>query len=396
MYCKKSVLLSLVQERAYRKTLKAFFYIHGGIKAREDLVLLSFLSLILFLTKLFIEVRKMKRNWGVTYLLAIILLLATACGNSSTSTKEDGSKSQPIKIGFSALPSWYLWHLVEEKGFFKKHGVDVELVWFPVYADSLSALNTGKIDANSQALIDTISPLEKGVDLKVVFITDNSLGGDGLVATKDIKTVADLKGKKVGTEIGTIEHFFMLTALKEAGLSESDVKFTNLTVQDAGNSFIAGKLDAAGLWEPFLSMAVEKGKGHKLVTSADFPGLIADVFVAREEVLNTRKEDIQKIVAAWFDAVNYFSNHYDESIQLIAEQAGISKEELDAGMKGFKLFSPEENIRAFQEGNTYQSIYYTARKNAEFLKELGFIQEIPDLDQLVDQTFINEEIRRNK
>ncbi|MBB5323245.1 NitT/TauT family transport system substrate-binding protein [Anoxybacillus tepidamans] len=339
----------------------------------------------------------MKKNLRTLFLLLVIMLLTAACGNSSTNTKENANeKSQPIKIGFSALPSWYLWHLVEEKGFFKKHGVNVELVWFPVYADSLSALNTGKIDANSQALIDTLSPLEKGLDLKVVFITDNSLGGDGLVATKDIKTVADLKGKKIGTEIGTIEHFFMLTALKEAGLSESDVNFTNLTVQDAGNSFIAGNLDAAGLWEPFLSMAVEKGKGHKLVTSADFPGLISDVFVVRGDVVNNRKEDIQKIVAAWFDAVDYFSKNYDESIQLIAEKAGISKEELAAGMEGFKLFSPEESLEAFKEGNTYQSIYYTAQKNAEFLKDLGFIKKIPDLSRFVDPAFIKEEVAKTK
>ncbi|WP_339194272.1 ABC transporter substrate-binding protein [Aeribacillus sp. FSL W8-0870] len=339
-----------------------------------------------------------KKKLPLLVLSIIFCLLLAACGSKSANETSDGNKSkkEPIKIGFSALPSWYLWHLVEKKGFFEKHGVDVELVWFPVYADSLSALNTGEIDGNSQALLDSISPLEKGIDLKAVFITDNSLGGDGLVASNDIRSIKDLKGKKVGTEIGTIEHFFLLTALHEAGLKESDVKFTNLSVQDAGNSFIAGKLDAAGLWEPFLSMAVNKGKGHKLVTSADFPGLISDLFVVRGDVAKERKEDVQKIVAAWFDAVDYLSQNYDQSIQLIADEAGISKEELDVGMKGFKLFSPEESLNAFKEGDNYQSFYYTAEKNAEFLKELGFIKDIPDFSSFVDTSFIKAEIERAK
>ena len=199
-------------------------------------------------------------------ILSVVVLILSACGGSA---KEAGSskKGEPFKLGFSALPSWYLWYLVEEKGFFKKHGVDVELVWFPVYADSLSALNTGEIDGNSQALLDTITPLDKGIDLKTAFITDNSNGGDGLVTSDNIKSVKDLKGKRIGTEIGTIEHFFMLTALKDAGLKESDVNFTNLSISDAGNAFLAGNLDGAGLWEPFLSKAVEKKNTHKLVTS---------------------------------------------------------------------------------------------------------------------------------
>jgi len=328
----------------------------------------------------------MKKHLNILLSVLFVFLLA-ACGNSSEEASGDSSKSEPIKIGFSALPSWYLWHLVEEKGFFEKHRVEVELVYFPVYADSLSALNTGEIDGNSQALIDTIAPLENGIELKSVFITDNSNGGDGLVATKDIQSVEDLKGKKVGTEIGTIEHFFMLTALEQAGLKESDVNFTNLTVQDAGTTFIAGNLDAAGLWEPFLSTAESEGNGHKLITSAEFPGLIADLFVVRKEIAENRQEDLEKITAAWFEAVNYYSENEEESPEIIAEAAGITVDELAIGMEGFELFTPEQNVAAFERSDSYKSIEYTAEENAKFLQKLEFIKEIPDMTLLLDPSF---------
>ena len=69
------------------------------------------------------------------------------------------AKAAPIKIGYSDWPGWVAWQIAKEKDLFKKHGVEVELVWFPIYTDSLTALNTGKIDANCSAWCDVIAEL---------------------------------------------------------------------------------------------------------------------------------------------------------------------------------------------------------------------------------------------
>ena len=337
----------------------------------------------------------MKKRW-LSILVGLVALVLAACGDQKENIEESSAKGKPIKIGFSALPSWYVWHLVEEKGFFEKHGVDVELVWFPVYADSLSALNTGEIDANSQAMFDTIAPLSNGIDLTTAFIMDNSNGGDGLIVDSKFQSVEDLKGKVIGTEVGTIAHFFLLTALQDAGLEEKDIQFTNLAVQDAGTAFVAGNLDAASLWEPFLSIAESEGAGKKLVTSADYEGLIADTLVFQSDVATTRAGEVKKIVAAWFDAVDYLQRNYDESVEIIAEAAGIAEEEMRVGLEGFKFFSIEDNEHALVEVEDYTSIHYTIRKNAEFLKELGYIKEIPDFTKFIDTQFIESELARVK
>ena len=101
--------------------------------------------------------------------------------------------AEPIKIGYSDWPGWTAWEIAKEKGFFKKHGVDVKLVWFPIYTDSLTALNTGKLDANCQTWSDTIPPLAEGIKLKVVLANDNSAGNDGFVSKKEFKTIKSLK-----------------------------------------------------------------------------------------------------------------------------------------------------------------------------------------------------------
>lgn len=118
---------------------------------------------------------------GFFIIMLVVAWMLSGCGHSSSPAGASGGETkEPIKIGFSALPTWYMWYLVEEKGFFEKHGVDVELVYFPVYGDSVSALSTGEVDGNSQTLLDSMAPLSNGISLKAVLVTDNSHGGDGL------------------------------------------------------------------------------------------------------------------------------------------------------------------------------------------------------------------------
>ncbi|UJF32251.1 ABC transporter substrate-binding protein [Paenibacillus hexagrammi] len=334
----------------------------------------------------------MKKSW-VSLMLALVLMgsVLSGCGGSkeaATTAKAGGQ--EPIKIALSPWPGWFVWYLVKEKGFFEKNGVNAELVWFPVYSDSLSALASGKVDANSQTLSDTLAPASKGIGLKGVLVNDNSNGGDGVVVKPEIQSLQDLKGKKVATELGTVDHLLMLTSLEKAGLAEKDVAYTNMTVNDAGPAFISGNLDAAVLWEPFLSKALASGKGKLLFSSADTPGLIPDLLVFREEVTKNRPEDVKKIINAWFDALDYWKANPEESLQIMAKAAETPLDEYKAGVNSVKIFQIEDNLKAFQKGDSYTSLAFTSKKTAEFLKGLDMLSSIPDADSFLDGHFVEE------
>ena len=273
-------------------------------------------------------------------MLSVVL---SACGNKDNSKGSD----DPISIALSPWPGWFFWYLVEEKGFFEKHGVNVKLEWFPVYSDSLQALATGKVDANSQTLSDTLPAASKGIKLKAVLVNDNSDGGDAIVSKSDIGSVKDLKGKTVATELGTVDHLLLLTALEQNGLSENDINYVNMTVNDAGPAFIAGNTDASVLWEPFQTKAVKEGKGKVLFSSKETPGLIPDLLVFRESVVQDRSEDVQKIIDAWFEALEYFKANEAESIEMMAKKAETTPEDFKLGFDSIKLFSNEDNVNAF-------------------------------------------------
>ncbi|QHW32148.1 ABC transporter substrate-binding protein [Paenibacillus rhizovicinus] len=329
----------------------------------------------------------MKRSVALLMLIAMLTVLA-GCGSSkeaSTSSSDD-----PITIALSAWPGWFFWYLVDEKGFFDKHGVNVDLKWFPVYSDSLQALATGKVDANSQTLSDTLAPASKGIGLKAVLVNDNSFGGDAIVSKPGIGSIKELKGKTVATELGTVDHLLLLTALAQNGMSEKDVNYVNMTVNDAGPAFISGKTDASVLWEPFQTTAVKEGKGKILFSSKDTPGLIPDLLVFRDSVVKKRPDDIQKIVDAWFDALNYFKDHQDEAIELMAKHAETTPEDFKLGLSSIKLFTPDDNVKAFSKGEDYSSLTYTAKTTADFLKKLDMVGEIKDFDALFDSRFVEK------
>ncbi|EFM10915.1 aliphatic sulfonates family ABC transporter, periplasmic ligand-binding protein [Paenibacillus curdlanolyticus YK9] len=319
--------------------------------------------------------------------LVFVFTVAAGCGGSSKETAAGGS-DEPITIALSPWPGWYMWYLVEQQGLFEKHGVIVKLEWFPVYSDSLQALATGKVDANSQTLSDTLAPISKGIGLKAVLVNDNSNGGDAIVAKPDIASVKDLKGKTVATELGTVDHLLLLTALDQNGLKESDVNFVNMTVNDAGPAFITGKTDASVLWEPFQTKAVTEGKGKVLFSSKDTPGLIPDLLVFRDSVVKNRKDDVQKIVDAWFEGLEYFKAHPDETIKLLAEKAETTPADFKLGLDSIKLFTREDNVAAFTKRDDYSSLAYTAQKTAEFLQKLDMVDDIDDYSVIFDSSFV--------
>lgn len=328
-----------------------------------------------------------KKKLYIWFIVLSMVLMAGVSGCGKTTEKAN----EKIKIGLSPWPGWYTWYLVEEKGFFKKHGVDVELVWFPVYSDSLQAMNTGKIDGNSQALSDTLAPLAKDIDLRVVLVNDNSAGGDGVVVKPQYKSIKDLQGKKVVTELGTLEHMLLLTALDRNGMTEKDIEFSNMAVNDAGPAFISGNVDAAVLWEPFLSKAVSEGKGVKIFSSKDTPGLIPDLLVMKGSVVDSRREDVQKIIAAWFDALEYWEQNPDEALAIMAKHADTNLDEYKQLVNGTKIFTVNDNINAFEKKDDLTYLGYSGKKMGEFLKSVNMLDMIPDVEKAFDPSFVKEE-----
>lgn len=298
------------------------------------------------------------------------------------------SAKEPLKIGYSDWPGYTSWEIGKVKGIFKKNNVDVELVWFPVYTDSLTAVNTGKLDGNLQTWSDLMAPLAEGIDLKVVQVIDNSFGNDAIVAKPGIESVKDLKGKTVGTELATVDHFMLLKALAMNGMTEKDIKYVNLTVGDAAAAFIAGKIDAAAIWQPWIAQIQREGKGKVIFSSADIPGLVPDIVVLHKKVIDERPEDVQAIVKSYFEIVDFIKTNEDEAVAIMAKVVEQPPAEYKAFLPGTKFFDLDQNLNAFAKRDDDSSLYGSGKTIAEFLKGSDQIKKVPDYGAALEPKFV--------
>jgi len=319
---------------------------------------------------------------------AAALALTAACGSSDSNSSASGGET--VTIGYSAWPGWFPWQVAEQQGMFEKNGVKVELKWFDSYTESLNALATGNIDANSQTLNDTLASVSGGAKQTVVLVNDNSTGNDQIIAAEGIDTVAGLKGKKVAAEQGTVDHYLLLLALEQAGLSASDVQFTPLATDAAAAAFVAGKVDAVGVFAPFTTTALGRKGSKAVATSADFPGAIPDHLVFSSEFVEDRPDDVQSIVKTWFDTVEWVEANKEPANRIMAEKAGVSVADYRSYDGGTRIFSLAENVDAFRSGSTPANLDFQAAKIAEFLVGAGLVDEEPPMDGLLDGRFIEE------
>ncbi len=230
-----------------------------------------------------------------TAIAVVVALIFTACTGGTSATTQP---SAPIKLGFSAWPGWFPWQVAEEAGMFKAAGVTVELVWFEGYLDSLTALATGQLDANSQTLNDTIASVAGGSDQVIVLVNDNSTGNDQIIAAKEIQTIKDLKGKKIAIEEGVVDHFLLLLGLQSAGMTSADVEIVNLETGAAAAAFASGQVAAVGVFAPFTTEALKREGAHTLFSSKDYPGAIPDHLVVSRKLVDERAADFKNLVNA--------------------------------------------------------------------------------------------------
>jgi NitT/TauT family transport system substrate-binding protein len=346
----------------------------------------------------------MKRRSLLSYLIifSLTLTLAVSCGNPASKiektneTTSGSSASADVRLGFSAWPGWFPWQVAQEEGIFKANNISVDLKWFDGYLESISTLTAGQIDANSQTLGDTVSSVSGGADQVVVLVNDNSTGNDKIIVREGINTIADLKGKKVAAEEGTVDHFLLLLGMKKEGLSSQDIEFVPLETGKAAAAFVGEQVDAVAVFAPFTTQALKRPGSKELFSSKDFPGTISDHLVFTRKFVDEHPDRVQSVVNSWFATLNYINANKDKAYEIMAKRAGVTIDEYKEYADGTKIFTIEENLAAFRSGNNMNSLQFAAQEMSKFLTEIGLTKTKPDLSKLFDDRFVKAYAEKNK
>lgn len=215
---------------------------------------------------------------------------------------------------------------------------NIEVKWteFPAGPVLLEGLNVGSIDFGTVGEAPPIFAQAAGADLVYVGNEPPAPASEAIIVPKNstLKTVADLKGKKVGLNKGSNVHYLLVKALEKAGLDYKDIETIFLAPADARAAFERGSLDAWVIWDPFLA-AAEKQLGARVL--ADGTGIVANhqFFLASR----TYAEKNPKIISILLDELDqvdqWSSKNLKEVAAVLTAQTGLDAASVELAAKRY-------------------------------------------------------------
>jgi len=342
------------------------------------------------------------RTKFMALLLGLVLVFGLAACGSSDSDDDGGSGSsgntsvasipdQPepgqINMGIEPWIGYGPWYIAQEKGYFKKNGIDVNITNFANDSQRESAFVSGHTDVSNMPTHAMLLFGSKDVGAKIVLLLDQSTKADAVIAGDDIETIKDLKGKSVAYEEGTTSDILLHYALAQNGMSMDDIKAVPMNASDAGNAVIAGRVDAAVTYEPYISAALDQDPDMNLIyTAGENPGLVSDGLMASDSMINDKPGQVLALVKSWNDAVDFYNQNTDEAQAIITKAVGAKPGSLDTSFDGIKLYDGAENARLLGGAFAKQTMVDVQKAALDS----GYLQDEIDPLSIVDPAFVEK------
>jgi len=328
----------------------------------------------------------MKAATKINFALLAGYLISTTLLFPGCTRHSEQAETETVTIAFQQWVGYGPLYLAREKGFFREEGI--ELVFVDEQLDSArrDAFKQGILDCEAGTIDLLVSKRAQDTPVVAVLVIDHSLGSDGIVATKDIKTVEDLIGKKVAFARDNVGETFISYLFGKKGLSLDDITIVARKPEDAWLAFLNGQTDAAITWQPWLSKAAQRPGGHILISTIDEPDIIIDTLNVREDLVKNRPALVKKLMRVWFKAVNYYKERPIEASEIIAKYYDITAEQYREQITGLKWVDYEKQISADKTAvliKTFNTI-------AEIKLASGRISNKPDADNAINTTLLGE------
>ena len=274
---------------------------------------------------------------------AIALMTGSRAASRTLAPRPAG---RPVRVGLSQWPG-HMALLVGAGGLKTQpgsiaaaEGLDLEIRFIEDAPSKNEALRNGDVDFVWQTVDELPISLgtyrSAGVDVRTFIQIDWSRGGDACIAARDVATVESLYGKKSAMLMFSPDHTVFEFMVNNSRLTPQQItevrRATKFSLDDptyARTLFKQGKVDVACLWEPDVTLALEERPGsHRLFSTADATELVADVLVARQDLLESQPALAEKLARVWFKSVERANLDRAAAANLISTVASRFRDEL--------------------------------------------------------------------
>ncbi len=285
-------------------------------------------------------------------------------------------------------------------GYSKRFGMDVKFVLIEDPAAKLAAFRKGDVDVMWNTVDNWAREAsilaEQNTRARAILMQDWSRGGDGIVSLSSMKSIEDLKGRRIACTQFTPSHFLLLYLLSQSGLSPEDrgaLEKSIIFTQDAPAAaamFKAAQVDAAVTWEPDLSSAVTArgDDAHILVSTSDASNIIADALVARQDIIDQAPETLRDFVHGWFEGIEMIKTDPAASYAVVGKALKLDSDTVSGMLSGLKLTPYADNAQFF--GLTGGKAHYETLFDTAFViwRKKGLVTRPVEAKDWADVRFI--------
>jgi NitT/TauT family transport system substrate-binding protein len=268
----------------------------------------------------------------LTTAIAAAALAASFTGAAVAAGPKPLDPPQKVKIAYVPIMKFATAYVAADRGLFKKYGLDVTFEKVKSGTEAIAFLSQGTVDVGGIAIVTSLwNSWNRGLDIRVIAPgglepmkgSSTNLLLSKKAAEAGVKTVADLKGKRVGVAggPGSGSEYLIAKALEKAHLTIRDINLLNVSNPDVPAALAAGTIDAGLAGPPYSTQAINAGNAAVLATDLT-PGLMTVAFVGSGKFIKERPEAAERFVMALVEAA-----------RLMQGDDYLSKENVDAYLK---------------------------------------------------------------
>lgn len=309
------------------------------------------------------------------HFLQLSVAVALATGLSGCSRRE------PLRTGVHPWIGYEPLYLAEEFGWLPE---SVRLVKGEAASDSMSGLLAGELDAAALTLDEALRVHAAGVPLRVVAVTNVSVGADVVLARPEISSLAELRGRAIGVELDGVSGVMLLSVLEKAGLSTSQVSLVDLPVNQHPEAWRQGLIDVSVCYQP-VADALERAGAVRLFDSSELPDTIFDVLVVTHEAERRNPDAARDLVLGHFTGLRHLVRNLHDALYRIATRQSVSPAAVQQALATVMLPELAANQRYLAGDGRVEMV---ARHLAEMLEHEGLMEKRPDYDRMCTQQFL--------
>ena len=259
-------------------------------------------------------------------------LAAASCGVALLAC--GGQSHRSLSLAITDWPGYEYFYLASKENLDLENGLRLDVHQFSSLMDQRHAFIRGDVEAIATTLSESILICRQAVSRcpVIVLVLDESNGADQIIASADLSSVAQLKGRRIGLERSDLGEYMVFRALQTAGLAFDQVQLVYEGPRKLIDLLSRNGVDAIVSYPPHIDFLEDSKKWKILFSSSDIPGEIVDVLAVSPELVRDQSV-VKQLVHVWWSARDFWQRDPVGASAVMAKRQGITGEQFQAAQK---------------------------------------------------------------